>query len=155
MRRSDYVLDKKMLTPSLRLCYEKALGHALGEFLAEISLVDPLVMQTFVMSRKQANINDLLASSAELSLKPGLLRCAELDEFEPDEVDFDEDAADALALELRLQHAELLAWFRVLFLQNSIGVDLHRVRFRERLGSESENLARFARVMADLRIVRQ
>lgn len=143
-------LDSRSLSGRAVFPYEKLLADSLRGFLSELCLINAGIFISYIEADKGENINDIVASSAELSLKPGLLRYgrhATIDSvwgFPPE-----------VSIDLELHHASLAAFFRVVFEAQSVGVHLDGILFREVLGEPEENLQRFAHALSEARLSRQ
>ena len=150
MLRSDRFLDTRALPGRAIFSYEKMLADNLRGFLAELCLINAGVFINYIEEEKGENINDIVASSAELTIKPGLLRYGRHATVEsswgfPPEVSID----------LELHHASLAAFFRVVFEAQAVAVHLDGILFREALGEPDENLQRFANALAESRLACQ
>lgn len=132
------------------LSYEKLLAENLKGFLAELCLVGAGIFISYIEGDKDENINDMVDSSAELTLKPGLIRYgrhASIDSlwgFPPE-----------VHLDLELHHSSLAAFFRVVFEAQAVGIQIDGILFSEALGEPDENLRRFERALAECRLTRQ
>lgn len=150
MLKSDRFLDTRALNGRAVFSYEKLLADSLRGFLSELCLINAGIFITYIEEDKGENINDIVASSAELSLKPGLLRYGRHATVEsawgfPPEVSID----------LELHHASLAAFFKVVFEAQAVAVQLDGILFREALGEPEENLRRFAEALAESRLACQ
>ncbi|MEP9375427.1 hypothetical protein ABLE91_01840 [Aquabacter sp. CN5-332] len=126
------------------------LAENLKGFLSELCLISAGIFISYIEADKGENINDIVDSSAELTLKPGLLRYgrhASVDTvwgFPPE-----------VSLDLELHHDSLAAFFRVTFEAQAVGVHIDGILFSEALGGPEENLRRFARALSEARLTRQ
>lgn len=143
-------LDPRSLTGRAVFPYEKLLADSLRGFLSELCLINAGIFISYIEADKGENISDIVASSAELTLKPGLLRYgrhATIDSvwgFPPE-----------VSIDLELHHANLAAFFRVVFEAQTVGVHLDGILFRDALGDPEDNFRRFAHALSEARISRQ
>ncbi|MEP9368248.1 hypothetical protein [Xanthobacter sp. VNH20] len=152
MRPGDgpHILEIQRLDHAEIERYEKLLANALKQVITELAFTNAGLMLSYVSAGQESIIADILASSAEMSLKPGILRyahqatsCAEW------------GVAPMMSLSLELHHATLSAFFRLVFDQFAIGVDIDSIRFARAAGTPEEDLACFAAALEDVRIVTQ
>src|SRR5262249_44492382 len=140
---NERFLDPRVLSGGALLSYEKLLAENLKGFLAELCLIGAGIFISYIEADKDENITDMVDSSAELTLKPGLLRYGRHASVEsnwgfPPEVSID----------LELHHATLAAFFRVIFEAQAVGIHIDGILFSEALGAPEENLRRFERALA-------
>ena len=128
------------------LPYESLLASGLKDFLRELTMVNGGAMVSYVCNNQHANLNDIIGSSMEGSLKPGRLFYAE-----HAEIDFDWGEAPSVAFAMELHDAKLTAFFNVIFGSDHVGVDIRGISFADALGEPEQNLRRFAAAVADAR----
>lgn len=129
------------------MVYERALAECLRHFLSELFYTNAGVVIGYVHANQDSNLNDLIASSAELSLRPGLLRYGQnaaisSDWGQPPEV----------SLDMELAHPALKVYFRVEFDGKGMGVSIEGIVCAEPLGTDDENFLRFQDALADCRL---
>ncbi|MFG1421496.1 hypothetical protein [Roseixanthobacter liquoris] len=130
--------------------YEKLLANALKQVITELAFTNAGLMLSYVSAGQESIIADILASSAEMSLKPGILRYGHQATSSAEW-----GTAPVMSLSLELHHATLSAFFRLVFDQFAIGVDIDSIRFARATGSPEEDLACFAAALEDMRITKQ
>ena len=140
-------LDISSLPELALLTYEKRLAEALRGFLTELCLTNAGVVMAYINSGQDSNIDDLIASSAELFLKPGRIFYARQAIIESDW-----GAPPHVSIALRFRQPSMTAAFHVVFDDSSIGVHIDAIEFNKPLGTESENLHRFEAALAAARI---
>lgn len=143
-------LDKETSTPLGLLSYEKLLAESLKGFLAELCFTNAGIIMAYISANQDGNLEDILASSAELCLKPGLISYGHKATFESDW-----GLPPYVSIDLIFRHGGVHAHFKVIFDDNAIGVDIERILFSETLGDPQENLTRFAKALADARLATQ
>lgn len=130
--------------------YEKLLANALKQVITELAFTNAGLMLSYVSAGQESIIADILASSAEMSLKPGILRYGH---HATSSAEW--GTAPIMSLSLELHHATLSAFFRLVFDQFAIGVDIDSIRFARAAGTPEEDLACFAAALEDMRIPTQ
>ncbi|MBS7556306.1 hypothetical protein KHC23_21985 [Ancylobacter dichloromethanicus] len=140
-------LDKESLSPLELLRYEHLLAETLRGFLTELCLTNAGVVIAYINARQDSNIDDLVASSAELFIKPGQLHYAR-----KAVIDSDWGLPPHVSIAMRLRHAELTVAFHVIFDDHTVGVHIDSIEFVRALGGGAENLARFETALATARI---
>ncbi len=139
-------LDRRTLPPLALLPYEKLLAETLRGFLAELCLTNAGVVMSYISHRRDENMDDLIASSAELFLKPGCLRYARRATIETDW-----GTPPHVSIDMTFACAQLRAAFRIVFAAAVIGVNVDRIEFASG-GPEEDGLARFAAALASARL---
>ncbi|MDY8108915.1 hypothetical protein U0C82_07125 [Fulvimarina sp. 2208YS6-2-32] len=139
------MLDVKKRTSLTR---EKMLADAIREFVAELRLVDVADYVAYLRFETFANIADIVASSSELSLKPGVLRFAN-----SGDVDLSWGTKPIVALALEFQHDGVTAHFRLELSAATAAIDITYVDFTGPSGGEESDTERFGRALADARLV--
>jgi hypothetical protein len=150
MHADGLSLEKGALPPFTLLAFEKMLAESLRTFMAELCFTNAGVIMAYISSGQQANIEDILASSAELCLKPGHLVYRNNATFESDW-----GLPPQVSIDLRLLHSALRTDFKVIFDDSAIGVDIDCISFNRRLNSLSESLDNFADALSEMRLARQ
>lgn len=140
-------LDIASLPELSLLTYEKRLAEALRGFLTELCLTNAGVVMAYINSGQDSNIDDLIASSAELFLKPGQLS---YDRHAVIESDW--GAPPHVSIALSFRQPAMTTAFHVVFDENSVGVHIDAIEFATPTGSESENLRRFEAALAAARL---
>jgi hypothetical protein len=103
------------------------LADALRETIAELRLIDPADMVTYIRTGQWANIADLVQSSAELSFQDGAVSFACSGDYA-----LSWGETPSIALDLEFQTNELTAFFTL-----TIGADDTTVRLRDVLFTAS------------------
>ncbi|WGD28589.1 hypothetical protein AncyloWKF20_12270 [Ancylobacter sp. WKF20] len=144
-RNGAFSLDKD--APLALLPYEKMLADTLRGFLSELCFTSAGVVIAYISRRQDENIQDLINSSAELFLKPGLLHYGR-----NAAVESDWGSPPNVSISMVLREATLTAAFRVVFDDTTIGVHIDRIDFAGGPASPEDNLQRFADALAAARI---
>ncbi|TCT07935.1 hypothetical protein [Aquabacter spiritensis] len=142
--------DARALPLEVVFPYEQLLAESLRGFLGELCLTSSEVILAYVDGEQAENIGDLVASSAELTLKPGLLRYGR-----GATIDSTFGCPPELSIDLELHHASLAAYFRVVFEAQAVGVRMDGILFRDALGAPEDNFRRFAVALAECRLANQ
>lgn len=129
------------------MAYERALAECLKSFLSELFYTNAGVVIGYIQANQDNNIHDLMASSAELSLRPGLLRYGQ-----NAVISSDWGAPPVVSIDMELTHPEMTVYFRITFEEKGIGVSIEGIVWTQTLGNDSDNLKRFAAVLADSRL---
>lgn len=129
------------------MAYERALAECLKSFLSELFYTNAGVVIGYIQANQDNNIHDLMASSAELSLRPGLLRYGQ-----NAVIASDWGAPPVVTIDMELTHPEMTVYFRITFEEKGIGVSIEGIVWTHPLGSDSENFKRFGEVLADSRL---
>ncbi len=116
---ATYVIHKHKGNEHDFIPCERLLGESIRPFMAEVYLVDPGTMAHYIYARRDGNLCDLLASSAEILVRPDMLRYARRAA-----VDFDWDKAFAIALRMEFVHDSLTALFDLVFDDHAVGIDI-------------------------------
>ena len=143
---SSNYLGKGQANAQEILAYESVLATGLKGFLCELAMVNGGVMVSYVCNNQHANLDDIIGSSMEGSIKPGRLLYAK-----HAEIDFDWGEAPSVAFAMELRDESLTAFFRVIFGGDHIGVDIRGISFADGLGEPEQNLRRFAAAVAAAR----
>ena len=126
--------------------FERTLGESLKPFMAEVYLVNAGTLASYVYSKREGNLGDILASSAEALCRPGLLRYAR-----QSRVEFDWRSSVAITLRMEFTHELLTAVFDIVFDDRFVGIDIIGVSYRDELTCPEDGVERFARAVADLK----
>ncbi len=129
------------------MAYEKALAECLKSFLSELFYTNAGVVIGYIQANQDNNIHDLMASSAELSLRPGLLRYGQ-----NATIASDWGAPPVVSIDMELTHPTLTVYFRITFEDKSVGVSIEGIVWAESLGDNAETFRRFTEVLADVRL---
>lgn len=143
---SKNVLNKVKGNEHIFISFERALGETLKPFMAEVYLVNAGVLAYYIHSQREANVGDIVASSAEGLNRPGLLRYAK-----QAAVHFDWNSALAITLRMEFVHESLTTVFDVVFNSDFVGVDILVISYREGPAGQEDGYERFTRAIADLR----
>jgi len=141
---SGRLLLKNSVTESEFAVYERLLAHAIKRFISELCLTNAGTMIAYICADQHDNIDDIVASSAELFLRPGALHYAQ-----HSEIDFEWGHAPLVTIEMKLCHPVMTTFFRIVFDDRFVGIDIFGALFREEIGSAMENARRFVRSLAD------
>lgn len=141
---NDRLLTKSEATASEFAVYECLLAHAIKRFIAELCLTNAGTMISYICADQHDNIEDIIASSAELFTTPGSLRYAQ-----HAEIDLEWGQAPLVTIDMQLCHPGLTTFFRIVFDDRFVGVDIIGTLFRDEVGTTLENMQRFVRSLAD------
>ena len=143
MPRHDggFSLDKD--APAALLPYEKMLADTLRGFLGELCFTSAAVVIAYISRRQDENIQDLINSSAELFIQPGLLHYGR-----DADVESQWGTPPNVSISMVLRAASLTATFRVVFDDDTIGVHIDRIDFNGGPATPEDNLKRFASALA-------
>lgn len=126
---------------------ERLLADAVQCVAAELRLVDLAILARYVHAEQHGNIDDLVASSAELYFKPGTLRYG----LRAD-VDLRWGGMPAISLDLEFQHMDVTIFFNLLLGSLNAGIDVQAITFDGPPRSPQENTRRLADALADARL---
>jgi hypothetical protein len=143
---ANYLAPRDAYDSQIQAC-EAVLARGLKEFLAELVTVDGKVMVSLVCSEQHANLDDLIGSSMEHTVRPGTLCYSNRAE-----VDFDWGKSPSVALGMELRDAHLTAFFEVILAGDHIGIDINGIHFVDPMGDAAENLRRFSAAVAAARL---
>lgn len=129
------------------LACEAVLASGLKDFLAELVTVDGKVMVAFICNEQHANVDDIIASSMEHTVRPGRLSYSN-----HAVVDFDWGVMPSVALGMELRDERLTAFFEVVLAGDHIGIDIAGIHFADYVGDAADNLRRFAAAVAGARL---
>jgi len=147
--QNDRLLVKNSVTAREFAVYERLLAHGIKRFISELCLTNAGTMITYICANQHDNIGDIIASSAELYMKPGTLRYAQ-----NAEIDFEWGHAPLVTIDMNLCHPTLTTFFRIVFDDRFVGVDIRGALFHDEVGSTVENMGRFVRALAEALVVR-
>ena len=147
--QDDRFLVKNSLTAREFAVYERLLAHGIKRFISELCLTNAGTMITYICANQHDNIEDIIASSAELYLKPGSLRYAQ-----HAQIDFEWGHAPLVTIDMKLCHPALTTFFRIVFDDRFVGVDIRGALFRDEVGSTLHNMRCFARTLAEALVPR-
>jgi hypothetical protein len=146
----DHYIGKQSTNVGEIFAYERILAEGLRDFLSELVTVNGGTMVSFICNGQHANLGDIIGSSTELLIKPGRLHYGN-----HAAVDFDWGEVPSVTIAMELRDESLTTFFRVVFGNDHVGVDIRGIQFAEHLASEPrENLQRFAAAVADARLDR-
>jgi hypothetical protein len=135
-----------MLKPSIPLACEQALAEAVAEVATELRLVNVIDLIDYVQTRRFANIEDLIHSSAELYFKQGALCYAWAAEVS---VQWETPPSVSLNLEFRWRGAT--AFFKLMLDAARAAIDIQHLEM-DMPGSSYDMARRFSEAIADARL---
>jgi len=147
---NDHLLINNGATAQDFAVCERILAHGIKGVIAELCLTNAAVMISYICTRQHDNIGDIVASSAELYMKPGTLRYAD-----HADLDFEWGHTPLVTIEMTLTHPTLTTFFRIVFDDRFVGVDIHSTLFNEGIGTSLENQHRFVRALTDNLLLRR
>ncbi|TDT88890.1 MULTISPECIES: hypothetical protein [Azorhizobium] len=144
---NDHVVNRATVGEQRLMVYERALAECLRHFLGELFYTNAGVIIGYIHGRQDQNIDDIVASSAELSLRPGLLHYTHhaniVEEW---------GAPPVVTLEMELQHIDLTAYFRIEFDGKGIGITIEGIVFNEPVASIEDSFLRFQHALDECRL---
>lgn len=129
------------------MAFERALASALRDVMTELFFTNAGLLMDYINAGKVGIIEDIIASSAERSLKPGLLRYGR---HALTHSDWGE--APQVSLDLELHHTALQVYFKIIFEADAVGVEIDSIVFRDPFAGPEECMARFSAALSDVRI---
>lgn len=124
--------------------YEKALAHCIKDFVAELCLTDASIIITYICNNLHANIEDLVASSAELHFRDGALCYGH-----SADVNFEWGKSPAVVLDMEFVHQSATVFFKLVLHGFYVGVAIQRILLSNRSGDPDLDLQSFERALAD------
>ncbi|GGF47826.1 hypothetical protein GCM10007301_03900 [Azorhizobium oxalatiphilum] len=146
-RANNAFLNRDTVGELGMLVYERALAECLRPFLSELFYTNASVIIGYVHTHQDSNINDLIASSAELSLRPDLLRYGH-----NASISFDWGEPPVVSLDMEMVHPDLTVYFRIELDGKGIGVAVEGVVFSDQVADTDAALRRFQDVLQDSRL---
>jgi hypothetical protein len=131
------------LHDSAMLACEAVLATGLKDFLAELVTVDGTVIVSLICNEQHANLDDIIASSMEHTVRAGHLFYGN-----HAEVDFDWGKSPRVALGMELRDEQLTAFFDVVLSGDHVGIAINGIQFVDRVGDATDNVRRFAAAVA-------
>ena len=128
---------------------ERALADAIKQVVAELRLVDVVDYVAFLRLEQHGNVADLVSSSAELYLKPGVLRYAG-----QGSVRLTWGTVPVVELALEFKHAGVTAHFQLELGASAAAVDILYLDFDEAVSGPDEETGRLLDAIADAHLVR-
>ena len=130
------------------LAYERILADGLRDFLSELATINGGTMVSYICNSQHAHLDDIIGSSTELMIKPGRLHYGK-----QAVIDFDWGQMRSVAIAMELRDERLTAYFRVVFGDDFVGVDISGIEFAEACaGGSEESLRRFSEAVSDARL---
>ncbi|MBZ8131787.1 hypothetical protein [Afifella sp. IM 167] len=147
MQHADgsFVLQKGEENAHQFVTCERMLGETLKPFMAEIYLVNCGIMASYIFSKSDANLRDILESSMESLRHPELLRYGRRAA-----VEIDPQSRMAITLGMEFVHDSLTAKFELVFNSDFVGVDISGISYRDAPAEPQESYELFVRAVADL-----
>ncbi|KAA2234699.1 hypothetical protein [Salinarimonas soli] len=128
---------------------EKLLAEAVQHVAAELRLVDVSILARYIAQEKHGNIDDLVASSAELFFKPGTLRYGLRAE-----IDLRWGGSPAVAFDLEFCHEDVTVFFCLTLAALKASVAIHAVTIASPAASPPENTERLRHALQDARLLK-
>lgn len=123
----------------------RALAEGMRTFASELRLVEVVDLVCFARSEHYAALDELVASSAEVTFKPGVLRYA----WGAD-VEMGWGAPPSVRLDMEFCHAGVTAFFGLVLSDKSAGLDVYGLMF-DPPGDADENTRRLIAALRDAR----
>ncbi len=140
------LLNVRALPPVEAMTYERLLATALRPLLSELVYTNAGVLMAYIHAGKTNLIDDIMESSAELSLKPGALRYARNATTHTDW-----GTAPVVTIDMEFHQDALSSFFKIVFDAKTVGVQIDSVLYRDGIKDGPANLARFADALAAAR----
>ncbi len=129
---------------------EQLLADAIKHVAGELRLVDVSILVRYVSQEQHGNLDDLVASSAELFFKPGTLRYGLRAEL-----DLQWGIAPCISLDLEFCHQDVTVFFCLTLGSVTASVEVHAITISGASESAEENTERLRAALRDARLVRQ
>jgi len=148
MRRNDSQrhLDLRSCPELEAMGYEQALARALREVITELFFTNAGSLIAFIDGGKSAHIEDIVASSAERSLRPGALRYGGHAATHSDW-----GRAPQVDIHLEFHHAGLSVYFQLSFDAVAVGISIASIVFPHAVAAPAERLTRLEAALGDAR----
>ncbi|MFG1296604.1 hypothetical protein [Xanthobacter variabilis] len=127
--------------------FETMLAMALREFVAELFFTDAGLLIGYINAGQANNIEDIVASSAERSLKPGSLRYGRHAMTHSDW-----GQPPTVSMDLEFHHHSLAIYFKLVFDATSVGVAIDSIDFRVPCSGHDEGIELLRAALADSRM---
>jgi hypothetical protein len=135
-----------MNKPSIPHACEQALAAAVADVATELRLVNVIDLIGYVQTRRFANLEDLVHSSAELYFKQGALRYAWAAE-----VDVQWETPPSVSLNLEFRWRGATAFFRLMLDADRAAIDIQHLTM-DIPGTLDDMPRRFKEAVADARL---
>ncbi|MDQ0506671.1 hypothetical protein [Xanthobacter agilis] len=126
--------------------FETLLATALRGVIAELFFTEAGLLIGYINAGQASNIEDIVDSSAELTLKPGALRYGRHAITQSDW-----GRPPTVSLDLEFHHTTLSVYFKLVFEATSVGVAIDGIDFRAHCTSHEESLALLRAALEDSR----
>ena len=127
--------------------FERLLAHSVMDVACELRLVDILDLAVLIRGDKHANLRDLVASSAELFFRPGVLRYANVADVRGTWT-----LPFTFSLDLEFEHGGVRSIFTLMLERITAAVHISELYFEGNAGDEGERLEIFTRALTDSRL---
>lgn len=134
-----HILDLSSRPAIETMAFERLLATALREVVVELFFTNAGLLIAYINAGKDSIIEDLVVSSAERSLKPGTLTYGGHASTHSDW-----GHPPVVSIDLELHHGGLALYFRMVFDENSAGIELASIVFSDAVGDYSQCLERVA-----------
>lgn len=149
MARNDRLclLDVSTRPKKEVLAFERALAGALRDVMTDLVFTNAGLLISYIHAGKVAVIEDIIASSCERSLKPDVLRygrhaLTHSDWGQP----------PIVCIDLELHHDSLTVYFKLVFDERSVGVEIDSIVFATPFGGHADCLARLSAALKDAHV---
>ena len=147
MRHSDQRhLDVDSCPKLEAAALEKVLSEALREAVGEMFFVNAGNLVAYIAADKVANIEDLVASSTERSLRPGAVRYGGYATSQ-----FDWGCPPHVTIHLEFHHGGLSIYFQLVFEASAVGVRISSIVFPNAPRTHDERLSRLGDALTGAR----
>lgn len=126
--------------------FERALATALRSVLAELYFTEAGLLIGYINAGQANNIEDIVASSAERTLKPGVLRYGRHALTQSDW-----GRPPTVSMNLEFHHPTLSVYFKIVFDATSVGLAIDSIDFRAPFAGHAEGLALLGAALDDSR----
>ena len=133
---------------SKSLSRERALADAIKQVVAELRLVDVVDYVAFLRLEQHGNVADLVSSSAELYLKPGVLRYAD-----QGRVRLSWGTVPIVELALEFKHGGVTAHFQLELGASAAAVNILYLVFDDAVSGPDDETGRLLEAIADAHLV--
>jgi hypothetical protein len=125
---------------------ERALAEGMKELAADLRLIDVVDLVAYIRRGQHANMNDLVASAAELFFKENTLRYGWAADIE-----LKWGSAPSIKLDMEFQHRNVSVFFKLVLEALNAAIDIHYISFTDFSGEPDRATELLIEAIADAR----